>query len=922
MTDECDTVPQGVQDCTSSPLVLHPDSPLCCILYPRTLVVLDVSHAPPTVQCVIHSFPDSISCAAWAPTDTAVLAVATCDGSISLIDVDTSDPGIHLEAEEACQHVLETPLQSVPVSVCFHPSVPDCIMFSTYTGEVYCGDAYEEDFTLLHKADHAVVSMLHGRVTESAVPDGESRLSLCLVSDGPSLSFISVVTSPNSDSRIEGSVVTLLDVTEQSLPPLVCLNSTSEHALVALGTQLHVVDAMSGDILVSHDPDSSSSDIVAVSLLLDQDRNFITCNTDGALTLWSGSDLTPQGGVARVKGEVKHLLALSASDSGDTAAEGDSPSCPPIRVLVSMADGAVCMVQEGDAEVTPIVPAFPDHDPSDGIYEGERNEEGEPHGEGTLTCLDGYTYTGGWKEGARHGYGSSLDRSGLLYEGEFVDNKRTGRGTLSGDVSSLLNGGRGNTLQAQELKTDYPKGFIMEGVFEDGHFVSGTLTNPGTGMESTYGDYGEEGEDGVRPQFTSASAPNGATYEGVLGTNVQGYGKYRYKDGGWYEGGMKDGEYWGQGTMHYPTGEVHSGLWRDGKRQGKGTFTFANGDVYEGYWKDHHQCGMGTLRTVSGITFRGTWKNGQRRHGTETFRPDGRCHGSYTGSFKDGKWHGQGVFRGTYGYQAGDVLTGGWRNGVMDGVGTLRKSDGSLYEGGWRDNKKSGHGTMTYANGDIVTGEWANDRLVSKEDTPSGGPLSDQTLEAIVTRQIRLPYNGTLGDLGANYGEATMEPNCTVLLYIPDTAKGPLGDFCRALATLTLSVCNLSAAKSPSALKKELASAPQLVVCTHGTVWAQSGSRLYKLHTAIWRELAKREASVRVFMCLDEEEIHSNEAAARALYTELVDIVKTLYVDKLPQETQTELYRRADTLQCMPLSRYFEDVWGDVCWKNTPDRDL
>ncbi|GIQ89966.1 hypothetical protein KIPB_012592, partial [Kipferlia bialata] len=36
---------------------------------------------------------------------------------------------------------------------------------------------------------------------------------------------------------------------------------------------------------------------------------------------------------------------------------------------------------------------------------------------------------------------------------------------------------------------------------------------------------------------------------------------------------------------------------------------------------------------------------------------------------------------------------------------------------------------------------------------------------------------------------------------------------------------------------------------------------------------------------------------------------------KLPQETQTELWERADTLQCLPPNRYFEDVWGDVCYR-------
>ena len=54
-------------------------------------------------------------------------------------------------------------------------------------------------------------------------------------------------------------------------------------------------------------------------------------------------------------------------------------------------------------------------------YNGERNSKGKRHGQGTLTCADGRTYTGGWKDGDHHGQGTMTYADGRTYTGEWKD---------------------------------------------------------------------------------------------------------------------------------------------------------------------------------------------------------------------------------------------------------------------------------------------------------------------------------------------------------------------------------------------------------------------------------------------------------------------------------------------------------------------
>jgi len=66
-----------------------------------------------------------------------------------------------------------------------------------------------------------------------------------------------------------------------------------------------------------------------------------------------------------------------------------------------------------------------------GEYKGGMNDDGERHGEGTCTYIDGSKYIGGWKNGKREGFGTFTLYDGTRFEGDWVNDKKSGKGKLS-----------------------------------------------------------------------------------------------------------------------------------------------------------------------------------------------------------------------------------------------------------------------------------------------------------------------------------------------------------------------------------------------------------------------------------------------------------------------------------------------------------
>jgi hypothetical protein len=150
------------------------------------------------------------------------------------------------------------------------------------------------------------------------------------------------------------------------------------------------------------------------------------------------------------------------------------------------------------------------------------------------------------------------------------------------------------------------------------------------------------------------------------------------------------------------------------------------GDCENGYGEDINYL-FGNRNSAFYSKYKGYYKNG-KFHGEGVYESykDNVLTESYDGTWKDGLRHGEGAK-----YKKGDFLTesydGTWKDGLRHGQGTekiliqtkkmpkdikyvnISQSYGDVsyeYEGEFKDNKHHGQGTMTYASGDKYVGEW------------------------------------------------------------------------------------------------------------------------------------------------------------------------------------------------------------------------
>ncbi len=108
-----------------------------------------------------------------------------------------------------------------------------------------------------------------------------------------------------------------------------------------------------------------------------------------------------------------------------------------------------------------------------------------------------------------------------------------------------------------------------------------------------------------------------------------------------------------------------------------------------------------------GGKYEGTWKDGKfHGNGTATFGAKTRwAKEKYVGEFKEGKRHGQG----TYTYTDRSKYIGTFVNGKWDGNGILTNSFGDKYTGEFKNGKRHGKGTLTNLKGESYTGTFLND---------------------------------------------------------------------------------------------------------------------------------------------------------------------------------------------------------------------
>jgi len=157
------------------------------------------------------------------------------------------------------------------------------------------------------------------------------------------------------------------------------------------------------------------------------------------------------------------------------------------------------------------------------------------------------------------------------------------------------------------------------------------------------------------------------------------------------------------------------------------------------------QCVSGNCKNGYGVftseegTYKGYWKNG-KVHGNGLFKGSSLDY-DYDGEYLNGKKHGQGKMTytngkieeglfennkfvkarsgcvsgdckngyGKYEWPAGDKYSGNYKNGYRNGYGTYTWANGDKYTGNLKNNEKHGQGTYTWVSGDKWKGKWEND---------------------------------------------------------------------------------------------------------------------------------------------------------------------------------------------------------------------
>ena len=82
--------------------------------------------------------------------------------------------------------------------------------------------------------------------------------------------------------------------------------------------------------------------------------------------------------------------------------------------------------------------------------------------------------------------------------------------------------------------------------------------------------------------------------------------------------------------------------------------------------------------------------------------------GQYTGSYLNGRKHGEGTFH----YPDGSKYEGYWINDLRHGYGKYSYQNGDVYEGEWAENQRHGQGLYSYAaTGSKYQGTWVEGKM-------------------------------------------------------------------------------------------------------------------------------------------------------------------------------------------------------------------
>lgn len=350
------------------------------------------------------------------------------------------------------------------------------------------------------------------------------------------------------------------------------------------------------------------------------------------------------------------------------------------------------------------------------------SKNGRHHGNGTMSFSGGSTYTGEFQHGFKHGQGKYVSNSGT-FEGEYRNGDlvkgsvhyRSGN-VYEGEFRSYKPHGVGKHIRKST-------GDVYEGQFVAGRqHGTGRITHPnGTSFEGTFRNSQVESGKGV---FLFA---NKDTFEGEIAAGMmQGAGTLTEADGTVWRGNWSQGEkeghftitssqqgdfhglfindriFSGKGVIRLSDGSVFEGSWVDGMRDGAGSYSLCDGTVYQGVWARSCLEGEGKCITSTGTVLEGTWLNGalvKQFPQPESATPCGDEEASSSSGSRSARVK-------TIEFPDGSRYVGQTRNGRKHGQGVYKSKSGSIYEGEYTDDVATGQGVLTYANGSTYSGEF------------------------------------------------------------------------------------------------------------------------------------------------------------------------------------------------------------------------
>lgn len=207
------------------------------------------------------------------------------------------------------------------------------------------------------------------------------------------------------------------------------------------------------------------------------------------------------------------------------------------------------------------------------IYIGDWNINKNYHGYGVLYQKNISKLEGIWNNGVLKGFGRLFQNNNEYYIGNFSNSLPNGEGTFYQSDDSKYIGNFSN---------GFPNGNGKQ-IFSDGSFFQGCFMN---------------------------------------GKKI--YGKFEWKDGNFYQGGIEDDLFNGQGIYEWGGKKKYNGSWKKGKMHGEGKLTFNDGSYYEGSFVEGKREGFGKYVWNKDKYYIGDWKGG-KQNGQGEYYKKGKC---------------------------------------------------------------------------------------------------------------------------------------------------------------------------------------------------------------------------------------------------------------------------------------------------------